>query len=97
MYGVMALTVFVDLIVAVGLGVFIANLLVIERLSREQAKQIRAISDTEDDEVPLNDEERALLDASHGQVLFFLLIWPDDFLVSPKPLRVSMHTLMNSE
>ncbi|SIO05032.1 SulP family inorganic anion transporter [Salinivibrio sp. ES.052] len=91
MYGVMALTVFVDLIVAVGLGVFIANLLVIERLSREQAKQVRAISDAEDDEVPLNDEERALLDASYGQVLFFYLSGPMIFSVSKAIARQHAH------
>lgn len=33
MYGVMLLTVFVDLIVAVGVGVFIANMLTIKRLA----------------------------------------------------------------
>ncbi|MFM7788989.1 MAG: SulP family inorganic anion transporter, partial [Microcystis panniformis] len=33
MYGVLLLTVFVDLIVAVGVGVFIANILTIDRLS----------------------------------------------------------------
>ncbi|KKA45347.1 MULTISPECIES: SulP family inorganic anion transporter [unclassified Salinivibrio] len=91
MYGVMALTVFVDLIVAVGLGVFIANLLVIERLSREQAKQVRAISDAEDDEVPLDDEERALLDASNGQVLFFYLSGPMIFSVSKAIARQHAH------
>ncbi|NUY56955.1 SulP family inorganic anion transporter [Salinivibrio sp. EAGSL] len=91
MYGVMALTVFVDLIVAVGLGVFIANLLVIERLSREQAKQVRAISDAEDDEVPLNDEERSLLDASNGHVLFFYLSGPMIFSVSKAIARQHAH------
>lgn len=33
MYGVLLLTVFVDLIVAEGVGVFIANILTIDRLS----------------------------------------------------------------
>ncbi|WP_158161888.1 SulP family inorganic anion transporter [Grimontia hollisae] len=82
MYGVMALTVFVDLIVAVGLGVFISNIIVIERLSREQAKQVKAISDADDDDVPLSDEERALLDESDGKVLFFYLSGPMIFSVS---------------
>lgn len=82
MYGVMALTVFVDLIVAVGLGVFISNIIVIERLSREQAKQVKAISDADDDDVPLSEEERALLDESDGKVLFFYLSGPMIFSVS---------------
>lgn len=82
MYGVMGLTVFVDLIVAVGLGVFISNIVVIERLSREQAKQVKAISDADDDDVPLTDEERHLLDSSDGKVLFFYLSGPMIFSVS---------------
>lgn len=73
MYGVMLLTVFVDLIVAVGLGVFISNILVIERLSREQARQVKAISDADDDDVPLTESERKLLDKANGKVLFFYL------------------------
>ncbi|MDD1782300.1 SulP family inorganic anion transporter [Enterovibrio sp. ZSDZ35] len=82
MYGVMALTVFVDLIVAVGLGVFISNIVIIERLSREQAKQVKAISDAYDDDVPLTEEERELLDSSEGKVLFFYLSGPMIFSVS---------------
>ncbi|EMB48780.1 sulfate permease family protein [Vibrio mimicus] len=82
MYGVMLLTVFVDLIVAVGLGVFISNILVIERLSREQARQVKAISDADDDDVPLNESERKLLDKANGKVLFFYLSGPMIFSVS---------------
>ncbi|MFS2261126.1 SulP family inorganic anion transporter [Vibrio vulnificus] len=82
MYGVMLLTVFVDLIVAVGLGVFISNILIIERLSREQAKQVKAISDADENDVPLTDSERGLLDRANGKVLFFYLSGPMIFSVS---------------
>jgi SulP family sulfate permease len=82
MYGVMLLTVFVDLIVAVGLGVFISNILIIEQLSRAQAKQVKAISDTDQDVVPLTDSERLLLDRANGKVLFFYLSGPMIFSVS---------------
>ncbi|NAX39374.1 STAS domain-containing protein, partial [Vibrio sp. V26_P1S5P106] len=81
-YGVMLLTVFVDLIVAVGLGVFISNILIIERLSREQARQVKAISDADGNDVPLTDSERALLDQANGKVLFFYLSGPMIFSVS---------------
>lgn len=81
MYGVMFLTVFVDLIVAVGLGVFISNIIVIEELSRAQARQVKAISDTDND-VPLTDNERAILDKANGKVLFFYLSGPMIFSVS---------------
>lgn len=82
MYGVMALTVFVDLIVAVGLGVFISNIIVIEKLSREQAKKVKAISDADEDDVPLSEPERALLESANGKVLFFYLSGPMIFSVS---------------
>jgi SulP family sulfate permease len=82
MYGVMVLTVFVDLIVAVGLGVFISNIIIIERLSREQVRQVKAISDADDDDVPLTDSERSLLDRANDKVLFFYLSGPMIFSVS---------------
>ncbi|WP_434939773.1 SulP family inorganic anion transporter [Shewanella sp. HL-SH8] len=82
MYGVMLLTVFVDLIVAVGLGVFISNILIIERLSREQARQVKAISDADQNDVPLTQSERGLLDQANGKVLFFYLSGPMIFSVS---------------
>ena len=82
MYGVMLLTVFVDLIAAVGLGVFISNIVMIEKLSRVQARQIKAISDADDDDVPLTPTERALLDQADNKVLFFYLSGPIIFSVS---------------
>lgn len=91
MYSVMALTVFVDLIVAVGLGVFISNIVIIERLSREQAKQVKAISDAYDDDVPLSAQEREILDSSDGRVLFFYLSGPMIFSVSKAIARQHAH------
>nr|UUT40387.1 bicarbonate transporter [Photobacterium sp.] len=82
MYGVMLLTVFVDLIAAVGLGVFISNIIIIERLSREQARQVKAISDADENDVPLTDSERTLLEQADGKVLFFYLSGPMIFSVS---------------
>jgi sulfate permease, SulP family len=81
MYGVLLLTVFVDLIVAVGVGVFIANILTIERLSEIRAKEVKVISDT-DDTVALNAEDKRLLDQAQGRVLLFYLSGPMIFGVS---------------
>ncbi len=82
MYGVMFLTVFVDLIAAVGLGVFISNIIIIEQLSREQARKVKAISDADENDVPLTDNERAILEKANGKVLFFYLSGPMIFSVS---------------
>lgn len=81
MYGVLFLTVFVDLIVAVGVGVFIANILTIERLSQLQAQDVKTITDA-DDAIVLNDEEKELLDRANGRVLLFYLSGPMIFGVS---------------
>lgn len=75
MYGVLFLTVFVDLIVAVGVGVFIANILTIERLSNLQAQDVKTVSDA-DDEIALSQEEKQLLDQANNRVLLFYLSGP---------------------
>jgi SulP family sulfate permease len=95
MYGVMLLTVFVDLIVAVGLGVFIANIITIERLSALQTSNIKAISDADDD-VPLTDEEKALLDKADDKVLLLYLSGPMIFGVS-KAIRREHDTIQQHE
>lgn len=81
MYGVLLLTVFVDLIVAVGVGVFIANILTIERLSEMQASGVKLVSD-DDDDVILTPQQKVLLDQAQGRVLLFSLSGPMIFGVS---------------
>jgi sulfate permease, SulP family len=81
MYGVLLLTVFVDLIVAVGVGVFIANILTIERLSEMQSSEVKLISDTDDD-ARLTDVQKQLLDKGNGRVLLFCLSGPMIFGLS---------------
>lgn len=72
MYTVLILTVFVDLIVAVGIGVFVANVIIIQKLSMVEAEKVRAMSDV-DDALPLDDEQRTLLNKADGRVLLFYL------------------------
>lgn len=81
MYGVIALTVFVDLMVAVGIGVFIANIVTIDRLSTLQSKSVKAITDA-DDEIQLTAEEKQLLDQGQGRMLLFHLSGPMIFGVA---------------
>jgi len=81
MYGVIILTVFVDLIVAVGVGVFVANLLTIERLSKLQAKDVKTITDA-DDAIQMTLEEKELIDQTDGRILLFHLSGPMIFGVS---------------
>jgi sulfate permease, SulP family len=81
MYGVMGLTVFVDLVVAVGVGVFIANMLTIQKLSKLHSGDIRSYTDHEElDE--LDDEERSLLEENKGRLALLMLDGPMIFGVS---------------
>ena len=80
-YGVIALTVLVDLITAVGIGVFVANVLTIDRMSALQSRKVKTIS-TADDDVELSGEEQQLLDQASGKVLLFQLAGPMIFGVA---------------
>jgi len=80
-YGVIILTVFVDLMVAVGVGVFIANVLTIDKLSELRSKSVKIIS-TADDQIILNSEEKQVLDLAAGRVLYFHLSGPMIFGVA---------------
>ena len=95
MYAVLLLTVFVDLIVAVGIGVFIANVITIEKLSASQSKNIKAMSDV-DDRNPLDPEQRKLLNQAQGKVLFFYLSGAMIFGVS-KAIARERKSIQNHE
>ncbi len=78
MYGVLLLTVFVDLITAVAVGVFVANLLTVQKLTEWQAGEIQATT-TPNDDMPLSHEEKQLLLEAHGRILLFRLGGPMSF------------------
>ncbi|HKJ77849.1 MAG TPA: SulP family inorganic anion transporter, partial [Gammaproteobacteria bacterium] len=78
MFTVLVITVFVDLITAVGIGVIMASLVFMKRMTDLQLDSIRAVTDP-GDEVPLSEEEAALLEAGRGRVLLFHLGGPMSF------------------
>jgi len=80
-YSVVLLTVFVDLMVAVAVGVFIANILTIERLEEMQSNSVKAITDA-DDKIVMTGEEKQILDLANGRVLLFHLSGPMIFGVA---------------
>ncbi len=80
-YSVVLLTVFVDLMVAVAVGVFIANILTIERLEEMQSQSVKAITDA-DDKIVMTDEEKQILELANGRVLLFHLSGPMIFGVA---------------
>ena len=74
MYGVIGLTVFVDLIAAVAIGVFIANVLTIERMIKLQSDSVKAIRDHKTE--GLTRDEQTLMERAHGKILVFSLGGP---------------------
>ncbi|MFW6233857.1 MAG: SulP family inorganic anion transporter [Spirochaetota bacterium] len=81
MYVVMGLTVFIDLIVAVGVGIFVANILTIERLSKISSARSTSVGVT-GDPVQLAPDEQQILDAADGQIMILELNGPMIFGVA---------------
>ncbi len=78
MYSVLLLTVFVDLITAVAVGVFVANLLTVKRLSDLQIDEVTAVMEPHD-ETPLTYEEKQLFQQARGRLLLLHLSGPMSF------------------
>ena len=76
MYGVIVLTVFVDLITAVGIGLFIANIMTVRRLSDMQSDDIQTITSPKDASGFFNQEEMALFERANGHIILFRLTGP---------------------
>ncbi|NEP18582.1 MAG: SulP family inorganic anion transporter, partial [Leptolyngbya sp. SIO4C1] len=76
-YGVLLLTVFVDLITAVVVGAFVANMLTIHRLTSIQVEQVRAITHPDDDpKVVLSAAERELMYRYSGRIVLVQMSGP---------------------
>ena len=78
MYGVLLMTVFWDLIWAVLVGVFVANLMTVESITAYQLEGMEA-QDRSAADSDLPADEKALLDACDGHVMVFRLSGPLSF------------------
>jgi len=72
-YGVITLTVFVDLIAAVGIGLFVANVMTVTRLSELQADDVKAVTNPRETDLALTPDERKILSFAAGSVLLLHL------------------------
>jgi len=79
MFSVMAITVFIDLITAVAVGVVMASLLFMKRMTDIQLDGIEAINSSAHEGSPLTDTERAIMDASNCRILLYRLSGPMSF------------------
>ncbi len=82
MYGVLLMTVFWDLIWAVLVGVFVANMLTIDSITQTQLEGMDADNPFENDlspDLPLPEDEQQLLESCKGEVMLFRLKGPLSF------------------
>lgn len=78
MFAVLFTTVFVDLITAVAIGVIMASLLFVNRMTELQLNSITAIT-TPNDESPLSEQESAILENANNRILLYHLGGPMSF------------------
>ncbi len=78
MFTVLIITVFVDLITSVAVGLIAASLLLAQRMANLQLKSIQAITEP-GDESPLCEEAMAILKAAKGRILLYHLSGPLSF------------------
>ena len=90
MYGVILLTVFVDLITAVGIGLFVANVITIRRLSDLQSGGLRGVRSHKDTSIALMPEERELLRLANERIMLFHLNGPMIFGLAKAIARKSI-------
>ena len=79
MYLVLFLTVFVDLITAVAVGVFLANMITVKKLTELQVDDVVPITSSSDGKQFLLPEEKHLLNQAGGRVLLLHLGGPMSF------------------
>nr|VFJ96464.1 MAG: sulfate permease, SulP family [Candidatus Kentron sp. H]VFJ97520.1 MAG: sulfate permease, SulP family [Candidatus Kentron sp. H]VFK02826.1 MAG: sulfate permease, SulP family [Candidatus Kentron sp. H] len=78
MFTVLFITVFVDLITAVAIGVVMASLVFMKRMTDLQLASITAITDPAEED-PLSREEAEIMRAAKGRILLFHLAGPMSF------------------
>ena len=78
MFTVLLCTVFIDLIMAVALGMIMASFLFMQRMANLQMDSITTITSTEENK-HLSPEETAILNEANGRILYFHITGPLSF------------------
>ena len=87
MLTVLALTVFVDLVTAVGVGIIMASLVSASRLSEVQLSQLKFVSSHNLGDTPLTPEERDIFERAGNRLLLLHLSGPFSFCSARDMIR----------
>jgi SulP family sulfate permease len=78
MFTVLIVTVTIDLLLAVGIGMVMASFLFMNRMTEMQISNIRSTM-APDAEIPLSEEENTILEEAKGKIMLFHLTGPMSF------------------
>lgn len=78
MFTVLIVTITIDLLLAVGIGMVMASFLFMKRMTDMQIKNMSTITGSGEDS-PLSEAEEQILDQAHGKILLFHLSGPMSF------------------
>ncbi len=87
MLTVFMITVFVDLITAVAIGMIMSSFIFMQRMANLQVESVTAITDPHD-ESPLSPEESELLAAAKGHILLYHISGPMSFGAAKDMVRI---------
>lgn len=87
---VLLMTVFIDLLVAVGVGMIMASLIFMKRMSDLQMESATAVN-IPTEESPLNDHEKAILTEAQGRILLYYMEGPLSFGAAKGMVRRLAH------
>lgn len=87
MFVVFFLTVFVDLIMAVAVGMVMASMVFMHRMTKYQLENVSLVRGGDTYELPLNEKEQALLDKAGDRLLLFHLAGPMSFSAAKGVIR----------
>jgi len=78
MFTVLVVTVTIDLLLAVGIGMVMASFLFMNRMTEMQVSNIKPITEI-DEETPLSEEEQEIFEEARGKIMLFHLSGPMSF------------------
>jgi SulP family sulfate permease len=78
MFTVLIVTVTIDLLLAVGIGMVMASFLFMNRMTEMQISNIKTITEI-DEETPLSEEEQEIFEETKGKIMLFHLSGPMSF------------------
>ncbi len=90
MFAVLFITVFVDLVTAVAVGVIASSMMLVQKMTAMQLSNIKIWTEPHEED-PLDEEESSIMEAAKGRILLFHLEGPFSFGAAKGMMRLMMN------